>query len=70
MRGVLFGYATLSCDAHAGEVAKRLRTLDALQLATALDLWNKHRVDTFVTADQILGDLADDDGLPILNPLS
>jgi predicted nucleic acid-binding protein len=47
---------------------RRLRALDALQLATALDLWWKGRVDTFVSADQLLGEVAVLEGIPFLNP--
>jgi len=36
----------------------RLRTLDALQLAVALDLSSQSLVDHFVVADQALGDIA------------
>ena len=52
---------------HAPTV--RLRTLDALQLSVALDLWRLGRIDTFVSADGILCQLAGLDGLPVLNPL-
>jgi hypothetical protein len=45
-----------------------LRTLDALQLAVALDLSSQHLLDRFVVADQSLGDVASDEGLNVLNP--
>ena len=35
----------------------RLRTLDALQLAVALDLRTQELLDVFVVADQTLGDI-------------
>ena len=46
----------------------RLRTLDAIQLAVALDLSNEDLADYFVVADKALGDVASREGLSVLNP--
>jgi predicted nucleic acid-binding protein len=46
----------------------RLRTLDALQLAVALDLSNQGLLDQFVVCDKALGEVASLEGLVILNP--
>jgi hypothetical protein len=48
--------------------AHRLRTLDALQLAVALDLWTQGLLEQFVVADQALSEVAAIEGLTILNP--
>lgn len=48
----------------------RLRTLDALQLAVALDLAAEGLVDHFVVADQSLGEVASLEGLVVINPES
>lgn len=48
--------------------ARRLRTLDALQLAVALDLHTQELVDTFVTADQALAEAASREGLGVIDP--
>ena len=50
--------------------AYRLRTLDALQLAVALDLSSQGLVDHFVVADQPLGEVAALEGLKVINPES
>ena len=47
---------------------KRLRTLDALQLAVALDLLGLGLLDYFVVADKILGEVATLEGLAVLDP--
>jgi predicted nucleic acid-binding protein len=47
---------------------RRLRTLDALQLAVALDLHRRGMCDHFVCADQRLGEVAQQEGLSLLNP--
>jgi hypothetical protein len=49
--------------------AHRLRTLDALQLAIAGDLWGQTVLDRFVVDDQALFDLAVTEGIPALNPV-
>lgn len=46
----------------------RLRTLDALQLAAALDLADQALLDYFVVADQSLGEVAVGEGLKVINP--
>ena len=46
----------------------RLRALDALQLAVALELWNQKLVDHFVAADAILCETAAPEGLSVINP--
>ena len=46
----------------------RLRALDALQLAVALELRNQVLMDHFVAADQILCDIAGREGLSVINP--
>jgi predicted nucleic acid-binding protein len=48
--------------------ARRLRTLDALQLAVALDLRRKKAVDQFVSADKDLVAVAALEGFVILDP--
>jgi hypothetical protein len=48
--------------------SRRLRTLDALQIAMALDLADQTLVDYFVVADQALGEVAVDEGLNVINP--
>jgi hypothetical protein len=48
--------------------SRRLRTLDALQLAIALDLKNLDLVDFFVAADKALLDTAIAAGFPSINP--
>jgi predicted nucleic acid-binding protein len=46
----------------------RLRTLDALQLAVAIDLQLRGVTATFVSADDVLNSLATLEGLTVLNP--
>jgi len=46
----------------------RLRTLDALQLAVALDLRKRNFVETFVCADKALCRVAEASGFAVLNP--
>ncbi len=48
--------------------SQRLRTLDALQLAVALDLKNLNLADFFVAADKALLDTAIAAGFPSINP--
>jgi hypothetical protein len=45
-----------------------LRTLDAIQLAVALDANGRGGLDFFVVADATLADIAREAGLPITNP--
>lgn len=51
-------------------LANGLRSLDALQLAVALDLNRPGRPVTFVSADQLLCALAAGEGLTVINPES
>ena len=46
----------------------RLRALDALQLAVAMELRNQGLVDHFVAADQILCNVAGMEGFLVINP--
>ena len=46
----------------------RLRALDALQLAVAMELRNRQLVDSFVAADKILCDVAELEGFAVINP--
>jgi uncharacterized protein len=47
---------------------RRLRTLDALQLAIALDLASAGSATTFVVSDVSLGEVARIEGLQVINP--
>lgn len=47
---------------------RRFRTLDALQLAVALDLHRRDVVEPFVCADEPLCAVASEEGLTVLNP--
>lgn len=47
----------------------RLRTLDALQLAVALDLHARNRLDAFVCADTALCDVFRLEGISVTNPI-
>jgi hypothetical protein len=49
-------------------VARRLRTLDALQLSVALDLRSRGMLDHFICADQVLLLVAAAEGLSIIDP--
>jgi hypothetical protein len=49
-------------------LTKSLRTLDALQLAVALELNQRGVIDFFVCADRKLCKVAQDEGLAIINP--
>jgi hypothetical protein len=46
----------------------RLRTLDSIQLAVALDLAEQRLLDLFVVTDRVLADIATREGLTVLNP--
>lgn len=48
----------------------RLRALDAIHLAVALDLFRQHKVDVLVSADSVQCDIAMLEGLPSFNPLA
>ncbi len=45
-----------------------LRTLDALQLAVALDLYRNELIDSLVTADRVLCSAAPVEGIRVINP--
>lgn len=47
---------------------RRLRTLDALQLAIALDLRSQNLLDHFVVADRQLAEVAGLEGLSVIDP--
>ena len=47
---------------------RRLRTLDALQLAVVLDVQRHGSLDSVVAADNALCEVAAAEGLPITNP--
>jgi uncharacterized protein len=47
---------------------QRLRTLDALQLAVAIDLKSRGVTASFICADDVLCALAKNEGLTVLNP--
>ncbi len=47
-----------------------LRTLDAIQLAVALDFHQRHRLDFFVCADANLCMVAIAEGLAVINPVT
>jgi predicted nucleic acid-binding protein len=49
-------------------MTSKLRTLDSLQLATALDLRARAMLDHFVSADVSLCKIASDEGLSVINP--
>jgi predicted nucleic acid-binding protein len=48
----------------------RLRTLDALQLAAALDVHRRESLDAVVAADNVLCQVGAAEGLPVTNPES
>jgi predicted nucleic acid-binding protein len=61
-----FATAELLVERYAFD--SRLRALDALQLAVALELRNQMLVDHFVTADRILGEVAGLEGFSVITP--
>lgn len=61
-----FSLAELLVERYAFD--SRLRALDALQLAVALELWNQKLVDHFVAADAILCEIAGLEGFSVINP--
>lgn len=48
---------------------RRIRSLDALHLGIALDLHAQQRIDTLITADSLLDEIAQREGLAVVNPL-
>ena len=61
-----FAMAELLIERHAFDL--RLRALDALQLAVALELRNQKLVDQFVAADPVLCEVARLEGFSVINP--
>ena len=61
-----FSMADLLVERYAFDF--RLRALDALQLAVALELRNQKLVDHFVAADAILCEVAGLEGFSVINP--
>ena len=61
-----FAMAELLVERYAFDF--RLRALDALQLAVALELRNQKLVDYFVAADKILCEVAGLEGFSVINP--
>jgi predicted nucleic acid-binding protein len=61
-----FAVAESLVERYAFEL--RLRALDALQLAVALELRNQELVDQFVAADRILCEVARREGFSVINP--
>lgn len=61
-----FAMAELLVERYAFDL--RLRALDALQLAVALELRNQELVDHFVAADTILCEVARLEGFSVINP--
>jgi len=61
-----FSMADLLVERYAFDF--RLRALDALQLAVALELRNQKLVDHFVVADAILCEVAALEGFSVINP--
>jgi hypothetical protein len=74
MHSVLAGKVRIGeITAEAMELARRrfradARTLDALQLAMAIDLQRNRLVGSFVAADRILGRIAPLEGIEVMNP--
>ena len=63
-----FARAELLIERYAFSL--RLRAMDALQLAVALELREQKLVDYFVAADTILCEVAQLEGFPVINPES
>ncbi len=61
-----FAMAELLVERHAFNL--RLRALDALQLAVALELRNQKLAEHFVAADMILCEVAGREGFSVINP--
>jgi len=69
VRSVTAGHFTIAEQLIARHgYTHRLRTLDALQLAVACELWGEKLLDKFVVADKVLGEVAALEGLLVLNP--
>ncbi len=66
---LLNGHYTQAQDLiRAHGLTRQIRTLDALQLAAALNLHQEAPLDSFVCADQRLCEVAIGEGLPVINP--
>jgi uncharacterized protein len=61
-----FAMAELLVERYAFDL--RLRALDALQLAVAMELRNQELVDRFVAADTVLCEVARLEGFSVINP--
>ncbi|MGH9752037.1 MAG: type II toxin-antitoxin system VapC family toxin [Blastocatellia bacterium] len=61
-----FQEAARLIEKHA--MTKSLRTLDSIQLAVALDLHRRGRLDHFVSADKDICAIAQIEGLAVINP--
>ena len=61
-----FAHAERLIGRHSS--SRRLRTLDALQLAVALDLSGQNLLEFFVVADRALCEVAVLEGLAVINP--
>jgi hypothetical protein len=61
-----FALAELLVGRYAFEY--RLRSLDALQLAVAINLRGRNLVDHFVASDRVLCDVASLEGFTVINP--
>ena len=66
IREAEFAGAELLVERYA--FVSRLRALDALQLAVAMELRNQKLVDHFVAADTILCEVAGLEGFSVINP--
>ena len=61
-----FAAAEQLLERHAFDM--RLRALDAIQVAVALELKRRELVDTFVAADKVLCEVAAREGFAVFNP--
>jgi predicted nucleic acid-binding protein len=61
-----FGVAERLIERYAFD--RRLRALDAIQIAVALRLRSQGLVDQFVSADKVLCEVATLEGFAVLNP--
>lgn len=66
IREAEFTLARALIERHAFD--RRLRSLDAVQLAAALILWHHGRIEYFVASDRVLCDVAASEGLSVVNP--
>lgn len=66
MSAAVYSEAVRLLRTHA--LGESLRTLDALQLAVAMELKQRGRLDHFVTADKSLASVATKAGIAVMNP--